>query len=164
MENKYYTPDISEFHVGFEYEHLSGSMRMVMLDLKNNMSKDITESKEILTKITFSGNEYDMWRSSFAFKDSLKDNQIRVKYLDKEDIESLGFSNYIPPREYDHTWNIAEFELKVWFNNEIPHIRIKTNFQIIFDGFIKNKSELKRLLEQLGIKNESTEVSTLNNK
>lgn len=91
MESKYYTPDISEFHVGFEYEHCHSSVRFMMLNLKTGEESDATESKEIWEKSIFSGNEFDIWKSSFKFDDSLRDGQIRAKYLDREDIESLGF-------------------------------------------------------------------------
>ena len=33
MKDKYYAPDISEFHVGFECEHCHSSIRFVMLKL-----------------------------------------------------------------------------------------------------------------------------------
>lgn len=84
-------------------------------------------------------------------QDSETVNPVRVKYLDKDDIESFGFGDYIPPHEYDHTWTLNNYVLQVWFNNTIPHIRIKNLHVMIFDGHIKNKSEFKKLLKQLNI-------------
>ena len=62
MENNlYYTPEISEFHVGFEYE--------VFDKLHNIWNKE---------------NNFFLQQGDFK-------DEIRVKYLDQFDIESLGF-------------------------------------------------------------------------
>jgi len=136
-DNKYYIPTINEFYVGFEYEVLD---------------------KEFWIKKDDFSNSYDYEDSCFygLLKDLDKGN-IRVKYLDKEDIESLGFNNYKEPMgEYDHTWsygNSKEPKLKVWFNNPIPVVRVYNSFpSIAFQGIVKNKSELKKLMQQLNIK------------
>ena len=36
MENKYYIPDISEFHVGFEFEELEYPTDMLSINQKEN--------------------------------------------------------------------------------------------------------------------------------
>ena len=148
MDTKYYIPDISEFHVGFEYEHCHSSIRFVMLDLRTGDRTNETEPKEIWEKSVFTGNEFDVWKSSFKFDDSLRDGQIRVKYLDKEDIESLGFKLFenMPSR-----FHYNKYELDVDYLNVI---RIEYDCNYIFKGKIKNKSELKKLLIQLEIINE----------
>jgi hypothetical protein len=68
MDNKYYTPKVEEFHVGFNYE-------LLILD-------DIQWWKETIVR---KDNRFD------CFDDYLNEKRIRIKYLDKEDIESLGF-------------------------------------------------------------------------
>ena len=151
MESKYYAPDISEFHVGFEYEHCHSSVRFVMLNLKTGEESDATESKEIWEKSIFSGNEFDIWKSSFKFDDSLRDGQIRVKYLDREDIESLGFKKYYPNQNYNYDYwyngillrsnNFVEFSIQC---DEKPYAQL-------FKGVIKNKSELKQVLKMIGV-------------
>lgn len=132
MESKYYTPTIEEFHIGFECEW------------RRN------EEDWYGGKINSSIELYDA-----AIEYEAGENQTyeyRVKYLDKEDIESFGFGSYIPPHEYDHTWIKDNYILKAWFNHELPTIRIMyIPSTIIFHGAIKNKSELKILLKQLGI-------------
>ena len=132
MKEKYYTPEIEEFYVGFEFEEL----------YNDKWEKQVYISGYFLY--------YDM---SCTFGE--KKEGIRVKCLDREDIESLGFDNYIPPREYDHTWHYngsRDPKIKVWFNNEFPTVRIYSSYPAIqFQGTIKNKSELKKLLKQLGI-------------
>ena len=131
MENKYYTPTLDEFYVGFEYEQKHGD-----------------KWKSLVFDINYEDSD---WNELYHINYCLAYHSIRVKYLDKEDIESLGFSNYIPPHEYDHTWTLGKFTLKCWFNDTIPHIRIIGQFVTVFDGNIKNKSELVKLLKQIGI-------------
>ena len=131
MENKYYTPQIEEFRVGFEFESLDR--------LSGNWEKNKVNLDTDLTNIAFA-----------CLRNTA--DKVRVKYLDSEDIESLGFGNYIPPHEYDHTWSKDNYELKCWFNKELPIIRILEYGTIIFHGNIKNRNELQVLLNQLGIK------------
>lgn len=69
-EKRYYTPKLDEFHVGFEYEYL------------NHFGKDsLNWTTEII--------ENDV--SMFHINNLLASCAIRVKYLNKEDIESLEF-------------------------------------------------------------------------
>lgn len=160
MDNKYYTPDIEDFHVGFEYEEYYN-------DIWN---------KEIITIDSYGGNI-----SGGFFHDTLmelKDNNIRVKYLTKEDIESLGFtvesifeSEYWPSITFKKTFkeDIFTFNYYITFNfkHDRPYIYtnidiatddiIKTRIKgvypkkILFSGGVKNKVELKKLLKQLNI-------------
>lgn len=139
MENKYYTPDIKEFSVGFEYQF-------------RDYNPDIQCSW--ISAIIKDGTQIDdIHRHRLRSNDNVY--ELRVKCLDKEDIESLGFNNYTPPMEYDHTWHYLgsrEPVLKAWFNNKYPVVRIYSSFPaIIFHGSIKNKSELKRILKMLEI-------------
>ena len=157
----YYTPDISEFHVGFEFEfdNTWGDWR-----------KHILEEDDIRRggwKGVGSGNE-----RTCVF------NKARVKYLDKEDIESLGFTPDVTyssimdnssPRTLDYrfTQTVDNIEYRLLYCNyfitsnnretEYRMLRISRNIKDdmrdpIFSGTIKNKSGLKRLLKQLNIK------------
>ena len=65
--SEYYTPEIEEFHVGFECEY-------------KEPDEEAFESDEL--------TERDV-AYLLAYPD-----RARVKYLDKEDIESLGFTDY----------------------------------------------------------------------
>ncbi len=143
--NKYYTPDISEFFVGFVYEW---------------QRKDETKFEKAVIK---NGSQIDDIHDPVY--------AIRVKYLDQEDIESLGFKFYL-----DHVLNAVKntvyFKLgsnllamethsnKVFiqkYDVELPRaidelLKIPyESISITFDGRLKNKSELKKLLKQLGI-------------
>ena len=130
INSKYYTPEIEEFHVGFEYEITNGYEWVKKIFSKEDLKSFLYEQLE----------------------NGINQQHIRVKYLDKEDIESLGWSDYIPPQEYNHVWKKGNFWISVWFNNEIPKVRITfKNLFFLFDGNIKNKSELKKLMQQLQI-------------
>tara|TARA_R110000868_G_scaffold14173_3_gene66100 strand:- start:2350 stop:2757 length:408 start_codon:yes stop_codon:yes gene_type:complete len=130
INSKYYTPEIEEFHVGFEYEITNGYEWVKKIFSKEDLKSFLYEQLE----------------------NGINQQHIRVKYLDKEDIESLGWSDYIPPQEYNHVWKKGNFWISVWFNNEIPKVRITfKNLFFLFDGNIKNKSELKKLMQQLEI-------------
>lgn len=135
QENKYYTPDISEFHIGFEYEWFD--------DETKKWVKEPTP--EEISLEDYQGQE--SW--------------YRVKYLDREDIESLGFrycgsdkdgksfENYSKEEWYLHHYNYhpeEEVDLQVRIFHQTPKYSHKT-----FNGIIKNKSELERILKQLGI-------------
>lgn len=71
---------------------------------------------------------------------------IRVKYLDKEDIESLGWK-HIQGKEYDKDG----FTMIFTFNGKILSIFRGDDPDFFFKGRIKNKSELRKLMEQLNI-------------
>jgi hypothetical protein len=146
-QNKYYTPSIEEFHVGFEYEEV-----------------------EIGTKDKFNKTILDSWNGLVGYYDGSTDlyeiargrKVVRVKYLDQEDIESLGFK--LNP--YGCQGDNLFFELK---NKDFPEkggyefielILKSNNLLMIIDStgavrcldiVIKNKSELKKLMEQLNI-------------
>lgn len=156
IDNKYYTPSIEEFHIGFEYEY-----------------KPLCSDKEWETKIIISSRNW--WKQLIDFyegypDDSVADEVYRVKYLDKEDIESLGFIQEYIPNCFKDDDNIEEgFVLNINEDDRI-FIHLYDNhrmtigkqhcynqfsgnweFHYMFDGIIKNKSALKVLLKQLGI-------------
>lgn len=140
QDNKYYTPDITEFHVGFECE---------INHRDRDGSGNRTWSKEI---IRFSQPYMDFIKYLFE----KEKNNIRVKYLDKEDIESLGFKEYV--HSYGTDFRNKTHKIAWWWDNKGIEIRIITESGIgekcVFSGVVKNKSELKKLLEQLNIKND----------
>ena len=144
MENKYYTPDDSEFCVGFEYE-VEDDPRIPSFE-----------------KVTIE-NLYDLERfCKYNKKDN--DAQIRVKYLDREDIEEtlgvkqlkgedveinfqvlIDYSNNF--YEFDYELDILELTVELY--KEINNDRFSC--YTLFRGKIKNKSELKKLIQQLQI-------------
>ena len=139
MESKYYTPAIEEFHVGFEYE-----------------------SEEDPRIRTWEKQVIDINTSLRYFRDDSDVNH-RVKYLDKEDVESLGFV-------YDKTskesqWKFRKNNIMLYYRPislqlgtfTIDHMKSDFIMEYSKDNkmisllTIKNKSELKKLLKQLRI-------------
>ena len=139
--SKYYTPSIEEFHVGFEYEARIPKME--------SFSEEVfyfnDSHKKLVNRVT------------------LHDNHVRVKHLDREDIESLGFSNKKHeeiPSEFKYYLIIKDnvFCISTYWHMTRERenlVRIykgklhKYPYTEIFRGNVKNKSELKRLLKQL---------------
>lgn len=127
MKNKYYTPEIEEFHVGFKYESKN-------VDTKN-WDKELVGDVEDLSEC----------HHGLSIEGLLTAEYIRVKYLDKEDIESLGFIKWADRENYD----LGEYQLHK--NNNLNISIYDGVANLIFIGDIKNKSELKKLLKQLNI-------------
>lgn len=134
MENKYYTPELNEFFQGFEYEVL----------IKENWEKqDLLYSNKYI-KV-----------HGFSYLDSLIQNaRVRVKYLDKEDIESLGWKLN---NNYYCLNNSNGLSYYLWITPNLISINkgvrgsLIQDTKQIFKGIIKNKSELIKLLKQLEI-------------
>ena len=137
-QNKYYTPDISELFNDFEYEYFQGD--------KWN-TEGFTIYSPVLVK---------------DILDRLKLGMVRVKYLDSQDIEECGFnifekeSLYSPNAiSYHKKHGFGEFYIEYIdydYPTRITYKRNNERFEYcMFEGFIKNKSELKKLLKQLGI-------------
>ena len=143
MSDKDYIPDISEFHEGFEYEYF-----------------------EPVNKKGWVQDSFFLFQSEDIYE-GLKEKAyrpIRVKYLDKEDIESLGWKHiggklmlgvqddfelpYNDPRK-----NHDKVQLIFNYRNNWCLICIGDyeDWDTRFAGYIKNKSELQRLMKQLGI-------------
>ena len=128
--DKYYTPELNEFHIGFEYEY-----------------EDINESGSTTSwyKTIVKENECYIIDQHLKYSDDLN---LRVKYLDKEDVESLGWKlkNDLYIKD-DLTLQVHKDSITIKyydnFNNEW-----RTKVEQIN---IKNKSELVKLLKQLRI-------------
>lgn len=120
MEPKYYTPTLNEFFDGFEYESL---------DL-------------VWNKTTFD------FRDLEVIDDEIREGKIRVKHLDREDIESFGFVYSNVNSEY---YSLNGFDLTNLDNNYFNIYEDKGADEYCFRGTIKNKSELKKLIQMLNI-------------
>ena len=116
MEKGYYIPEIKEFHVGFEYEE--------------RYNEDTLFFKEIVKDDIEEWPNYDQ-----LSKIKWSIHNIRVKYLNKEDIESLNIKDY-----------------SIILNNGFVDIwRKHDSYPIIRNINLKNKSELIVFLKQTGI-------------
>lgn len=134
---KYYIPNIEEFYIGFEYERLDTSESPTFFKMQFT-SKD---SYEIVEQEIYQG-------------------LIRVKHLDAEDLQEIGFKNDaemrltrddIPEATYpaEFTWILGNLVLLqcYMFKGNSPYIYLYSADRR--DGMpftVKNKSELLDIL------------------
>ena len=147
-DKKYYVPEISEFHVGFEYECKLSQMFT---------NPPINKEDEGFTKLKFSISTVNVNELSII-ESHIKNQAVRIKYLDREDIESLGFKY----KDVYRDGGTIEFKslthnLKYYRDNIIANspnkIIINNGKIVVFEGDVKNKSELVNLMNKLGINN-----------
>ena len=133
MENKYYLPKIEELHIGFECE----------ID-QSEINKNFKWCEYVI------GTDYENITIARAVSEVNK-NGIRVKYLDRQDIESFGFK-FEKDDEYAGEYYFSkENSIIGKFLTEDK----KYNIEMFSTYFIvKNKSEFKKLLMQLDLINE----------
>jgi len=150
-ENKYYTPEIEEFYPGFEFEFHQ--------ELFNrNLTKPILyDSDWVIRKFSIS-NYHSIINELLDI--NLMKELLRVKYLDKKDIESLGWNNindqsFLYQQEQSFELNIRTNGFSKKLGIQIYIMNLSDDYNIrnpyLFDGYIKNKSELKKLMKQLNL-------------
>lgn len=148
MENKYYTPELEELHVGLEYQFacdatISGVKSIEWLDgnIENNAFIDVLKCPEII-------------------KDT-----IRVKYLDEEDIREIleDFELIIKDDRLifrgDFTYRGEAMIAEVLYVPLSKHLLIYigddetmvNDFKTLYAGTCKNKSKLKQILKDVGV-------------
>lgn len=161
MENKYYTPKIEEFRVGFEFEFqgIDNNWNPTGWDkVKVNIGHDKNFGLYTLEHIDSVLNNEDI----------PAENHIRVKCLSREDIESLGFFDYKKSicdwYKIEGKFEDSFSEYGYWTKIRIIHCKDNNKIRILayeyswdeketvlFAGKIKNKSEFKDILEKLNI-------------
>lgn len=132
---KHYTPSLDEFHNGFKYEEFTH------------------------------GQVEDFWTPlEFKLRPLFNVLETRVKYLDKDDIESLGFRIMKPmdgfepyehySKEVDSAHTITMCDLFIRRVGDEPFVTavIDNDITPLFSDFnIKNLSELKWVLNRYGM-------------
>ena len=155
QENKYYTPTLEEFHVGFEYEIDFHPKRDVdnIDELNGIFDTKLVKTGKFEKKVfdsTTTADPRDFTNKYWNFKYLVRNDLIRVKHLTKEDIESLGFKP-----DYDKAWGERMcFEndyCALTYQEENNILQVVTRKDYIYKGLIKNKSELQKLMQQLNI-------------
>jgi len=133
-DNKYYTPELSEFCEGFEFE-------VAVINLIGD--KPIKWVKQIFD-FNFIGH-FDCKNGVLYSVPSV----LRVKRLDESDIEECGFN---ADNECDFIKGniIIQFypDDRILIYKKAP---IDDDDEGLFNGFIKNKSELKKVLKMIGV-------------
>ena len=139
----HYTPTIEEFHVGFEYQRMNGDRwEDAVMNANDFNSSNNSHGDE---------NEFD------GINEKLRD--VRVKCLSRECNESCGLivdiidlgqdTNENELGIYKNEVNLAGSLYGAFYIDPTVH---NANIEL-FDTFfmIKNKSEFKRLIQQMGI-------------
>ena len=156
-DKKYYTPDITEFHIGYECEYQDLRVQ------KTPWKHEIIDSD--LFGIAYSTYEH----GTPEWEDDME-NTFRTKYLDKEDIESEG---------WNHTggqlvsWGRQDFEISNYImrfyaarvdNIGLSTIEIMTKEdpfvmgayrgydEVLYKGICKSINQLRIIQKLLGIK------------
>lgn len=143
MENKYYIPELKEFFVGFEYEYITVNDEFV----KNIYGSDKPEDTE----------QMDIGLIKRILKENI--GEIRTKYLDKDDIESIGFKNikdnlYKSIKTYLGVSTGDDKKLCILMNAQdicIYYLSNRGEEYIKYEGQCKNLSKLKMYLEDIGV-------------
>lgn len=165
MEEKYYAPTLDEFFVTFEYEFWGSTVGgFDVLDINNpsDVSNRIEPSIQVWSKEVVNINPFYS-RTLQSISELISSKQIRVKRLDKEDIESLGFIAEVvecgEDTEHD-TFGIRLKNSTVGYDGagyignfySLNNPDKEENLEI-FNSFymIKNKAEFKKLIKQLNI-------------
>lgn len=125
MEKGYYKPEIEEFCIGFEFENFAD-------EYDDRWCELIIEENDTFDNINY----------------GLKEDLIRVKLLDLSDIKAEGFNPHL-----DGYLKITEgrYNCQLWHFPDTSLVVIRCGADTIFRGTIKNKTEFKKLLKQLGI-------------
>ncbi len=148
-KEKYYTPEISEFHVGFEYEYLDPRNKEGYI--KHTLTEDTVYCNYCQGDVDF--HVADPFNFN-CFRRKEEEVQYRVKYLDKEDIETIfPYSKENPHNSTDIVFYNPENNNPILVLDSIAKVGEKNIY--ITDRccwfYIKNKLELKRLLVQTSI-------------
>lgn len=130
--SNYYIPEIEEFCIGFEYE-------IAIIDNYWNLS----------------GFKKETVDQNFDFNTLIKYPKLyKVKYLDKEDLLDLGFK-LINEKDGYQSFEYSEdniLYLQYFEDGKGWYLSYSENeSQFGFAGWVKNKSELKKLMKQMNL-------------
>lgn len=135
MENKYFTPDIEDIHIGYELE--------VNYNFKLNdiFHKKIIDSFEELSDI----------HSRMP-----GDCVIRVPYLTKEQIEAEGWKKYYIDGTYIKDNHILNFDFATGLNRLNIHKKPETgknvtSHDMLFNSKCKCINDFRKIIKLLGI-------------
>lgn len=142
MENKYYTPELEDFHVGYEFEHFDTSGKLV---------KDHPSNKAEWKKDVCDWEWLNMICDDFEHDNENIPNLYRVPYLTEEQIQAEGWKQW-PDREYifDKTINGEDYQLNYQFDNHWCTI-YGVGASQVFRGFIKSINELRIICKMISV-------------
>lgn len=162
-DNKYYAPEEEEFHKGFEYERYESHYEYhpIPAIINPDGSETIVTGSELVKVSSWRKNVYDGTDFTFADDERIEVEfsayKVRVKYLDRDDIESFGFSEIEPKNSYSKCYVKGKLMLMVSSNYMVSCFRFSaergysdwTKMEyLVFSDLVPNKSELKRLFKK----------------
>ncbi len=145
-KEKYYIPNINEFHIGFQYEKYDERIAGYANPPKEFINTNWHRFTYDLNSIRLS-----------QLGTHLFNKTIRVKHLDEDDLQELGFTyDIMVGYRFRDRYTLTLLMVNEDNTKQISYIRkigIVDKFlnQIMFFGEIKNKSEFIKLLKQLEI-------------
>ena len=169
---KYYTPDLSEFRIGFKYEYFvqepnfdywamcifpqsdsTFNMRLNLSKRKESEPIDTFILREYITDPTNREREWDTTKDIGWVINNVQNT--RVKYLDREDIESCGLKyNKTHGGLNEDCFDFSDKEHYMDYDYDEHYCRIAMSGEgdvTRFSGTIKNISELKQIMKMLNI-------------
>lgn len=153
---KYYTPKIEEFHVGFECEiNMSHKPEYWEEAIVKVIDEEYSEGDVTILAATSKSYQANVFGGGFVGVNQY----FRVKYLDIEDIESLGWIKKLNKYVIDKSTEFPNETIRFILNfNGSTNIEIfKTsltsygNHNEKMQFKINNKSELRKLMQQLNV-------------
>jgi len=136
MENKYYTPDIEDIHIGYECEIYRG---------QDTWTKYIFQEEDLFGRFYEQGE-----------KINLKKVEFRTPYLTKEQIESKGWEidkysfiimDITNNNELgdEHLFRFFKNEFSIIFHNEKHTITIRNKEDILYSGKCLSINEFRKI-------------------
>lgn len=141
VRSAYYTPKLSEFYFGFEFEVLNTKDKMYI--------PTYDEGVWFITKV-----DLGVLGDLSNLQKLILEKQIRVSVLSEHDIYELGFElNYEEENNPNKMYYLGKHSLIRNHHNWCiltVHNDEREEDYTAYVGVIKNKSELKRILQQVG--------------
>jgi hypothetical protein len=139
-DNRYYTPTIEEFHHGFLFEIKEGYLTYPCGE--------------------WFGQMFDKSDSLKHIESQIEQEQIRVPCLTDKDIEAEGFDHdeaigeFISHKTYLGISTGDDKKLRIFYNPEDFYIEVyyvsnRGDEFTKFEGFVKNKIELQKILKMI---------------
>ena len=156
--SEYYTPEIEEFHYGFEFEIVpSIGMKIIDFGAPTQENETVWATEFVPMKFGINKGDPNFFGTMYPeILGAIEKKKVRVKHLDREDIESLGWVYHKPwIRESEGLIFISNMYGLTWFKKTNTfsiweRMQSDCEGETYFQGIIKNKSELVKLLKQLG--------------
>ncbi len=145
MDNKYFTPDIEDIHIGYECEIYDQSTSKLIKKVEWHIVKTHLGNSEIGKNVAI--NQVLKY---------IKQNKLRVPYLTKEQIEAEGWVEMSPPiisisREFRNIPFIKD-GYRLDYNLNSNQLAITVNDQFLFYGECPSINELRIICKLLNIK------------